>query len=272
MFNHFRTLLLNRADSGFDAAPAGELVPTEFRPVALPSYLQDIRGRLFGITPDLAMLNYRLKQYLTLLRCTELEQFVLDLDPRITYDAADEHDLVPPDLFQPKVTQVDGVPTNLLMAGTSTAPDYTGEMHYQYNLNALLSQEDGHTATAAVKRVLPDPQLWISPLVLTGGVSDYFDLPGSGYRAALTTTNPATSFIIEGYRRPQWSLGQIAALVEATGEPNMLSLFGVQKVEPWLTFSNLWYEHPELPYQLGGLLLAVAYRTEEVRLVHGTTN
>ena len=50
-----------------------------------------------------------------------------------------------------------------------------------------------------------------------------------------------------------------------TGEPIFLELFGLAPEEPYLTFKNLWFTNKELPYQLGGLLLAVITRAEEVR-------
>ena len=48
------------------------------------------------------------------------------------------------------------------------------------------------------------------------------------------------------------------------GEPVLLQLFGVSPVEPYKTFHNCFLNHPELAYQLGGLLLALVYRTAEL--------
>jgi hypothetical protein len=264
MYNHCRTLLLNRAAVDPDAYPGEELVPQEFREIRLPSYLTNVRARLFGADPDRTMLNYRLKQFLPLLHQTELAPFVTDLDPRITYDVADEHDLVLPAMFQPSVTQVSGSGAALLLSGNPAAPDMGGQLHYQFNAHVLLAE--GDIDTVRIDRVIPVPaRLWIWPLSLTDGASACYDLAETGYKVALTTTDPAAGYIVEGYRRPQWSLGQIVALARGLGEPDLDALFGIQPAEPWATFRNLWYDHPELAYKLGGLLLALAYRTEEVR-------
>lgn len=52
--------------------------------------------------------------------------------------------------------------------------------------------------------------------------------------------------------------------LELLGEPLFLELFGVADVEPYATFKNLWFDHPLPPYRLGGLVLALIYRTNEL--------
>jgi hypothetical protein len=49
----------------------------------------------------------------------------------------------------------------------------------------------------------------------------------------------------------------------------LVELFGLSRSEPWNTFRELWRRHQETPYQLGGALLALIYRTEEVRRGQG---
>ncbi len=69
--------------------------------------------------------------------------------------------------------------------------------------------------------------------------------------------------------RPTLDLGQIVAGLSQSGEENMLRVFGVGSplgaTEPFLTFRKLWSTHPELPYRLGGLLLAMIYQMERLR-------
>ena len=49
------------------------------------------------------------------------------------------------------------------------------------------------------------------------------------------------------------------------GEPLFLELFGVDdNAQPYATFKNLWNDHPNPMYRLGGLVLAMIYRTNEV--------
>lgn len=53
--------------------------------------------------------------------------------------------------------------------------------------------------------------------------------------------------------------------LETMGEPAFLELFGLKDVEPYLTFKNLWFDHPLPAYKLSGIVLALIYRTEELR-------
>jgi hypothetical protein len=53
--------------------------------------------------------------------------------------------------------------------------------------------------------------------------------------------------------------------LEMLGEPIFLELFGSAPAEPYSTFKNLWFDHPLPAYRLSGLVLALIYRTEELR-------
>ncbi|NDD52307.1 hypothetical protein EBZ39_00245 [bacterium] len=53
--------------------------------------------------------------------------------------------------------------------------------------------------------------------------------------------------------------------LELLGEPVFLSLFGVENIEPYATFKNLWFDHYSPVYRLAGLTMAIIYRTEELR-------
>ncbi len=261
MYNHGRTLLLNLNG---DSSPgedylAEELVPKDYRRVNLPSYLQLIRSRLFGADPDRAMLNYRLRQYLAVIHSTELGQFLLDLDPRVTYGAAVEDTLTRAGTFTPRIRQSGGALASLYLLGEPGSPDSVGRIRYDFDV-AVLSN-----TTVEVKRVVPYAKSWISTLTLADGLSNILDLPGTGYQFRLNTNNPAARFVIDGYLRPQWDLSQILAMLKQIGETTTVQLFGVDNQEPYQTLRNVWNDHPESVYQLGALLVAVVYRTEEVR-------
>jgi hypothetical protein len=58
-------------------------------------------------------------------------------------------------------------------------------------------------------------------------------------------------------------------ILEMLGEPVFLDLFGVKPDEPYETFKNLWFDHPLPTYKLSGLVLALIYRAEELRLKNG---
>lgn len=253
MVNHLRTLLLNGPQVA--DAPGEQYVPA-YRPLSLPSYLNDIRARLFGATPDRTMLNYRLAQYMTLLHATELKKFVIDLDPRITYTAetgASYADLFSPSTFTPAAAG----PSELTFSGSPLAPDASGLTRFNYDLtaNKLTQWLPAHR----------DFEISLTP-GSTPTTSLPVTLPDCGYQvAAFLPVTENDLWRITVYNRPQWSLGQIETWLRVAGEPVLLSLFGASLVEPYKTFANLFRSHPEMAYALGGLILAVAYRTEEIR-------
>lgn len=68
---------------------------------------------------------------------------------------------------------------------------------------------------------------------------------------------------------PAAAITTIMPTLELLGEPVFLDLFGVADIEPYLTFKNLWFDHPLPNYRLAGLVLAFIYRAEEQRLKNG---
>lgn len=87
MINHARTLLLN--DKALPDELGEEFVP-EFAPLYLPRSLDRVHKILFGKQPIRQELNYKLRCIMQLLHATELAEFVLQLDPRVTYLPFDE--------------------------------------------------------------------------------------------------------------------------------------------------------------------------------------
>lgn len=255
MFNHARTLLVNLSGSSgyFPDYPGDELIPVDYNQLALPTYLDVIRMRLFGANPDRAMLNYRAAQLLQMIAATELQSYITRLDPRITYKAP--QDLILETLFQPKIKRTQGT-GQLTLLGSPISPDASGQSLYQFQVEIA-----GGDVT--VQRLTFPPTTATEPVVLTGGLSQEIDLPYSGYRFRVDTANPAR-WSIRGFLRPTFSLSEIVQSLRSVGEPHLLQLFGVANVEPYLTFRNCWDKHPEFAYQLGGLVLALIYRTEEL--------
>ena len=260
MFNHARTLLLN-IDGGpgyFPECPGEELIPGGYEKLELPTYLDVFRSRFFGADPDRAMLNYRSWQLLQLVEATELQSHILALDPRITYDL-NVNRLSLQNTFLPKVTQQGGTSAQALtLAGTPIKPDASGKATFDYQISIL---EDEIIKVQRLTFPLIDVQHLI---ILTDGLSQYFTLPLSGYRFCVNTTDPTISWKIQGYLRPQNSLSEIEKGFYSIGEPYLLQLFGTSPDEPYATFRNCWEKHPEFAYRLGGIVLAMIYRTEEI--------
>jgi hypothetical protein len=263
MLNHARTLLLNRSgDIAQNNAFFGEeAVPAEFKELNLPTFLDDIRRHLFGSDPDRAMLNYRIWQFMQLIHATELEQFVLDLDSRVTYVDSRRTDMFEPETFTPAITPIGGTPEELFIQGGPAVPDTRGRAQHQYRIRVLSG------TTVEVKQQTPPVGQEIFTYTLVDGVSDVHPLGDSGYSFMLSTGNSGSEWRVDIINRPQFDLGQIAAALDSIGEPALLQLFGTSPQEPFLTFRNLWFTNKELPFRLGGLVLALVYRTEEVRSI-----
>lgn len=258
MLNHARTLLLNISGDSNPGADflAEEIVPAEYRKLELPNALNQVRRQLFGSDPDRAMLNYRTRQLLKLLHSTELLEHVVDLDPRLSYDTAADSEIVLDTAFQPQVSAINS--PDLRVLGSPVAPDARGRLAYAYVLRTVGSTQE-------VQEIQPYAGQQTYGYEFTDGWSPPIVLPTTGYSVSLPEVDDGY-WKINFMLRPQWDLGQIAVALESIGEPTMLALFGVSRDEPWNTFRYLWYQHTELPYKLGGLLLALIYRTEEVRL------
>jgi len=260
MYNYGRTLLLNLPgnDRYFANVPGDELIPSAYFAQELPNYLREFRKSLFGATPDRAMLNYRAAQLLELIQATELQQYILDLDSRLTYSSY-QLQLAAPATFKPVVTQYgDEDPQKILtVIGTPESPDVSGTSGYDYRVTL-----DG--VNIMIDRLAPPPSTTQHVLSFTAGLSDIYPLPGSGYSIRVNTSTLNGGWTVRGFLRPVASLNSLETAIQSLGEPLFLQLFGVTDVEPYLTFKNCWENHPEFAYRLGGLVLAMIYRTQEL--------
>jgi|TARA_R110002051_G_scaffold312526_1_gene387770 hypothetical protein len=258
MFNHARTLLLNIAGSnspGFSYL-GEELVPADYAKITLPSYLENVRRPLFGAAPDRAMLNYRIRQLLTLIADTDLQEYITDLDSRITYLLGKDKVFTQHSTWDPVVSQYGGTADDIItLGGTPERPDFTGKAFYQFNVDILSS------TVIQISRQAPPVKSQNLDLTLTGGLSAAYDLYYTGHTIRVNTINPGAAWTISGYLKPQLSLADIVAQLDSVGDDVLTELFGTKRIEPWNTFRNTWYDHPELPYRLGGLVLALIYRT-----------
>jgi len=265
MLNHARTLLMNVDGDAtpLDDYPGEEAIDPGFRAVNLPTALDTVRSVIFGTDPDRLMLNYRCRQLLTLLHSTPLVEYVYALDPRVTYDFADDA-FIAEDAFKPRVVKVSGPETAVLtFTGKPANPDITGRCRYIFNVDVPTSE------SVAVDRLTPKIPKVVYNLEVPNGLSNAIPLMGSGYSCRINTDVVGQLYRVEVANRPQRDLGQIAANLGVVGEPVTLTLFGLERTEPWRTFRNLWEQKLELPLKLGGLLCALIYRTEDRRLGRG---
>jgi len=262
MINHARTLLINASGPSVFSGRyyAEEYIPSDFVSVSLPTTLQAVRNTLFGTDPDRDMLNYRARQYMNLLHATPLEQFVRDLDNRVTYDFTNA-DLFPRTLFEPTFDQFAGATGDITFVGDVGPPTQVGRMLREWDVSV--------TSGDVVKITLRNPRVVRDEAYTTSsGISSVVPLPGTAMGVRFPPTVSA-EWRIRSYARPNIDMGSVTEALKALGDETLADLFNrirpAGSTEPFKTFDNLWKHHPELPYKLGGAVLALVYRTEELR-------
>ena len=260
MLNHVRTLLLNSAQA-YPDMPGEEHIPSSFRVRDLPSAIQRARTQLFGFAPDRLQMNLRLFQYLQLLHSSELEEYVLDLDPRITYSLDGDPFI---SAFRNNVEQITGNATAFYLYGAAQPDDGAGQLIHTWEVEVVSGNQ------LHIRQLQPRRDDVTANYLITGGISNPLELPGSGltFRFALPLTG--VMWFVDSRVQPRADLGEIAQnVVTGLGVSTITAIFGVAPEEPYKTFYNLWNTHPQMLYRLAGLLLAVAYRTNEAPILDG---
>jgi len=257
MINHARTLLLNIAGSERHGVsfPGEEFVPRDYKVLTLPTALRNVRTILFGNEPDRVMMNYRLRQFMALLHSTELSEFVLDLDPRVTY-LANRSSLFAASTFAPVVTEVVSAGSSLVFHGVNTIGGSV--LQHAWSVEILAS-------TIRVRRQTPPLDDVLQAYTTTDGLSSAISLTGSQLGFRVQNPTVGQKWKISAVLRPEIELGEIAVALSKVGEPTLLVLFGTERTEPVATFRELWLRGVGLPYKLGSVLAALTYRTNLIR-------
>lgn len=259
MTNHARTLLLNIDGNtgGYIALPGEEFIPPTFRAQELPEYLSRIHGTLFGSTPSRLMLNYRARQFMGILHNTELEEFVLSLDSRITYDVLPRDDLYLQQFF-PSVINLEGTQKELSLIDEVGGPDQSGRTDHQWRVTVLTG------STVQVERVTPPASTVVQDYALAQGLSSLIQLHGSGLQARFEE-GVGSDWLVTASARPERDITDLVRDLDGFGADLDIA-FGVGTEsgarEPFLTFRNLWQSHPEQLYRFGGALMAWIYRAD----------
>lgn len=293
MINHARTLLLNIFAQSADKQFAGyEYIPAEYRPIGLTQNLKTIRRVLFGSAPDQRFLNLRARELFSYVHQTPLAEYVYKLDKRVTYwpepFASDFQ-------FPTGITisQISGPPRSAAIGGEFLANNSVGRTQRQYTLGfvnvdevpiALEEQRERYLLIETDDRILNE----LSSDLMSLGVAAINEqrttdkqlitdtiptitLPETNIKVKLAdlSSDPATyqgRWYIKMTANPPAAITTLLPSLELLGEPAFLELFGLTDTEPYATFKNLWFDHPLPTYRLAGLVMAVVYRTEQVRL------
>jgi hypothetical protein len=251
MINHARTLLLNLAgpaDPKTDT-PGSEYIPP-YAPIDLGRF-QALHQVLFGSDPDTEGLLYRTAQYMALLHATDTVDYVAELDPRFTYNPQT------PRLMPYRSTQglITGSPA-LRASGMMVGQPFLGRVKYWWDLTA--------TASDTVQIVTPAGGAKNVTFSLVNSLSEQIKLadPNLSIRFSLSG-----GLSIGETWRLLYRVAPEPGLSDVLAKTRMLQLDGLfSDQEPYKSFNNLYRQQPVAALQLVGLLLALIYRTEELRV------
>lgn len=256
MINHLRTLLLNEGPADADY-PGEEYVPKDFRTQGLPHELIRIRNLLFGLNPDRAMLNYRLRQYMTLLHTTELEEYVTALDPRVTYWPPHDTQLFKESAFGTAITQLAGVGGwGINITGNPTEIKNNAQLLSVWRVEVL------DNTSVRVNRLTQPETAMTYVYTLTNGVSENIPLIGSAMSFMLTAAAPPfPSWEVRHTARPLLDLSDVYAGLRSGLTVGVESLFLPLSEQPYRTCHELWsLESGPIAYKLGAVILALGYK------------
>lgn len=285
MINHAYTLLRNAP--GDLADPWSEFSPPGFRPVVLDAALTAVRNVLFGTNPDAFHLNYRLRQYMTILHASDFADHVVAFDSRVTYWPFDS----PAELrFGAFATGFRDAPPLEVIGDPPPADDATGRsiftwraaivagggepiawwplspfpFHQPLNAPPDGSSEFSMNIMAASTTNQPPPTTRTA-LVFTAGYSSPTPLIGS----TMAIRAPASvklddAWDIVAFSRPDRDIAVVVDNLESLGSATLGRLFSTT-TEPNRSHAELWRSSRQVPDRLVGALLALIWRTEESR-------
>lgn len=303
MINHARTLLLNySAANAIGRGSAAEYVPNNFVPVKLPNALEIVRRTLFGVssTANDAVL-FRVRELLRYIHETELGDYIYALDSRVTYWPETSTSALAA-LQKIYVRQTAGAKQTLAVGGSlsNTSPRTNTLEQYivtltdtDFSARSTTSSEPSTSVLlsgglipalrlpATSLKVVPNGLSALAPPEFSATATELDDIlifedyaaPNviADESAEAGTPEAATDAVwsVTVLSRPQSAITTLLPIFEMLGEPVLLELFGVADIEPYVTFKNLWFDHPLPVYRLAGFVLALIYRTDSIRKQNG---
>jgi hypothetical protein len=261
MINHGRTLLLNR-DGANRPDPEfflEEYVPTDYKAVDLTSSLYAVHKSVFGEGADDAYANLRAWQSMRAIHSTEFVSLIYELDPRVTY--INSRSLV--DAERP----YEAVPANNIasgyeafLAGEPQVSLANPRIDYNWEVEAI-SPFTVRVTDMHARKVSEQTTLFVdslsSPIVMTGQQS-------VNVRIRSSSTLPVGGVWRVTLQARPTDFSDVIAALSALSDEVTLALFGSGE-EPYATFRELWDKHNYFHYRVSGILLALIYRTEELR-------
>lgn len=269
MINHVRTLLLNRDGNhgyGYDY-PGEEFVLPAFRAKAVPTFLNGALRMLFGSSPDRLFLNYRMRQIMSLLHSTELEEFVLLPDSRVTYWPMVDDGFV--DTFTNTVEQYLGPYTRIFVIGMAAADDGAGKSELQWKLRYYVSGQHYIEITRQTPVGAPE----VMELTFTDSLSEEVPLSGSAIRFRIEQPIAGgVEWIVTVRATPAIDFGvTLQKAIQLIGQSGIDNLF-LSATEPVPTLKTVWETHPLFAYRYSAMLLAIACYLDGTAATGGTVS
>jgi len=255
MPNQGRTLLLNLSGETQPTATfiGAEYVSPYFRPVQLTSGLLNVRRALFGSNADAAGLNYSLWQYMRIVHSTEYASYVTALDSRITYLTSDSLvDYSYGEAYTPDDKA-------LRFVGDPELGNADGKLMTSWNVSLV-----GSSVTI---QNLQSNNSTSTTVTLTEGLTQFIPMPDyPGLKVQINTAIGSDTWLVDYTGKPQSEMDPInrAAQVASVGVAAFEDLF--PRRAPFNLFRQLWEQHTEFTYKMSGVLLAMMYRTNELRV------
>jgi hypothetical protein len=256
MLNHIWTLLLNEDVTASIRGRLGELPQTPgYKKVVLSSGLNSIRRCLYGTNPDIEMLHYRTRQFIKCLLSGRLEPYAYAFDSRHTYNE-ESTDFFSSSIYRPVPKLISGA-SNLVMNihASAAPPDSSGIIRHSYSL----------TTSGSILYVTG--LAGFSQTITSLAANEQRELGKSGYYFSLSDPTQPQIWLVEFINKPVASLGTLMANVAVSGEPAINELFGITDTEPYITFKKIFFESQDLPLKCAAVALALAYQTENKRVI-----
>lgn len=256
MINHVRTLLLNRDATSTSLSDYGyEYIPPDYRACRLPTRTEWVRRALFGAIPDIAGLNYRLRQYMALLHSPELVSYVVADDARLTYNPYDNRPFA--ETHMPLVTWLSGnMPVNFVIE-PGALQSRSGRLQYRWL--CFGNTEETYDPDNAPRGSVALPPSWVgglsAPIPLPESDGIFLQLGGSG-------TVPQDTLQVTLIKQPAMALADIPAYLERVLVEDVTHELFRDTPPEW---ADWWTNETQLHLRLGGVLLALAKRVDAAR-------
>lgn len=175
------------------------------------------------------------------------------------------------DLRFPDVTFVQGGSAKISTLYIRALPDYIdedGDAHPVFEMQGAGGVPGAGTyrPVAYIRRDVPSPGDTEVPVGYIDGLSTAFKLMGSDFTGRFHEgVADGTSWLVEFVARPRQDIGEVVAALEQVGDVAMYELFGTSPVGDYKVFRDTWYSDAPLPDRLSAVVLALAYRMEELR-------